>query len=96
MEEKTQQSLLIKVIFFLASLILATLVVVGIVQTIVHNNLLVKNNELLAQNEQIEQAIDETQEEIDIRNSNDYLDDYLEQEEGYGNEGDIIIVIDNP
>lgn len=95
MEEKTQQTTLIKVIALLATLILATLLIVGVVQTFIHNGLIAKNNELLAQNEQIEQAIDQTQEEIDIRNSNDYLDDYLEQEEGYGNEGDIIVIINN-
>lgn len=90
MEQSNSQNALIKVIFVLASIILLGLLSVGVVQTFVHNGLIAKQAELEAQNATIEQDIETAQEEIDIRESNEYLDDFLEQEQGYGNDGEVI------
>ena len=88
--EKSQQTL-IKIIMLFAALIFVALLSVGIIQTFVHNGLLAKSTELQTQNEQVLQDTSEVEEEIEIRESNEFNDDYLEQEEGYGNDGDIII-----
>lgn len=74
-----------------AAIIFVILLSVGIIQTFVHNGLLARSEQLSQQNEQILQDTKEVQEEIDIRESNEYLDDYLEQEQGYGQDGEVII-----
>jgi cell division protein FtsB len=88
--EKTQQ-ILIKIVFALATTILLALLCTGIIQTFSHKSLLAKNAQLNSQNQQILQDIEQVEKEIEIRESNEYLDDYLQQEKGYGKPGDIII-----
>jgi cell division protein FtsB len=88
--EKTQQ-ILIKIVFALATAILLALLCTGIIQTFSHKSLLAKNAQLNSQNQQILQDIEQVEKEIEIRESNEYLDDYLQQEKGYGKPGDIII-----
>lgn len=95
MEETKSQKNLIKVIILLAGLIFVGLLCVGIVQTIIHNNLLAKQQALATQNQTILEDTQTAKDEIDIRESDDYIDDFYEQENGYGNEGDIIITPPN-
>lgn len=75
----------------LAILAVAILLVVAITQTAILNNLKQKQNALNAQNNQIEQDISEIDKEISVRENQEFTDDYLEQENNYGNKGDVIL-----
>lgn len=75
----------------LAILAVAILLVVAITQTAILNNLKQKQNALNAQNNQIEQDISEIDKEIAVRENQEFTDDYLEQENNYGNKGDVIL-----
>lgn len=75
----------------LAILAVAILLVVAITQTAILNNLKQKQNALNAQNNQIEQNISEIDKEISVRENQEFTDDYLEQENNYGNKGDVIL-----
>lgn len=91
MEENKSQQQLIKIIVWFAGLIFAALLVVGIIQTFVHNSLVAKQRELEARNQNILQSTEQVNEEIAVREGDDYIDELFEQENGYGNEGDVII-----
>ena len=91
MEENKSQQTLIKIIALFAGFIFLVLLVTGIIQTTIHNNLITQSQELNARNEQTLQDINDVDNEITIKNGDEYLDDYLEQEEGYGENGEIII-----
>jgi len=95
MEENKSQQLLIKIIVLFAGLIFAALLVVGIIQTFVHNSLLARQQALALQNQNIVQQTEEVDKEIEIREGEDYLDELYEQENEYGNEGDVIIKPEN-
>ncbi len=81
----------IKTTIILAILLVAILVIIAISQTFALKNLLKKSNELQAQNKQIEQNISDIEKEIEIRETPDFTDDYLEQEKGYGKQDDVIL-----
>ncbi len=81
----------IKTTIILAILLVAILLIIAISQTFALKNLQKKSNSLQAKNDQIEQNISNIEKEIEIRETEDFTNDYLEQEEGYGNEKDVII-----
>ncbi len=81
----------IKTTIILAILLVAILLIIAISQTFALKNLQKKSNSLQAKNNQIEQNISNIEKEIEIRETEDFTNDYLEQEEGYGNEKDVIL-----
>lgn len=95
MEENKSQQQLVKIIVWFAGLIFFGLLIVGIVQTFIHNSLIARQRALEAQNQNILQQTEEVDEEIEIREGDDYLDELYEQENEYGNEGDVIIKPNN-
>lgn len=91
MEENKSQQNLVRVIVLLAGLIFVALLTVGVIQTFVHNSLREKQRNLASQNQSVLDQTKKTEDEISIRESEEYLDEFYEQENEYGNEGDVII-----
>lgn len=91
MEENKSQQQLIKIIVWFAGLIFVVLLIVGIVQTFIHNSLIARQSALEAQNQEILQQTEQVNDEIEVREGDDYLDELYEQENEYGDEGDVII-----
>lgn len=84
---------LAKTLIILSAILLLALFITGIVQSFQISSL--KSQEALAKqknNEMIEN-LQEVQDEIDYKNSDDYYKDYYELEEKYGKEGDKIYEI---
>ncbi len=84
---------LAKTLIILSAILLLALFITGIVQSFQISSL--KSQEALAKqknNEMIEN-LQEVQDEIDYKNSDDYYKDYYELEEKYGQEGDKIYEI---
>ena len=87
-EEKTKQ--LIKCIVILVAVIFCTMFTVAIVQTFVIKNLENKLTTLEQNNEIIIQQNEDVEDEIEIRQSEDFIDEFLEKD-GYGHEGEVIL-----
>ena len=86
-EEKTKH--LIKYIVILVAVILLTLVTVALVQTFTIKGLENKLETLEKNNQEIIQQNEKAEKEIEIRESEDFIDEFLEKE-GYGKDGEII------
>lgn len=82
---------LIKATVILAISLVAILIIIAISQTFIIKGLTKTNNTLESKNDQIEQNIKDIDKEIEARESQDFKDEYLETEEGFGKEGDIIL-----
>ena len=87
-EEKNQQ--LIKFIVILIAVIFFTMLTVALVQTFVIKNMEDKLNLLQDNNQSVIEQNEEVENEIEIRNSEDFIDEFLEKE-GYGKDGEVIL-----
>lgn len=90
---ETKEEKLKKIIVFFASILILVLFSLGVILTLVHNNLL---NQLASLEESAanqEQQITDNQDEIDARQNPDNIDDIL-KDSGYGTEDDVIVEIE--
>ena len=87
--ERTKKNF--KVMLVCMSIVICCFLLTGIVLTFVlkskQGNLAATNN----QNTQLEQEYKELKDQQDYKDSDQYADDYYQYEEGYGNDGDIVI-----
>ena len=87
-EEKNKQ--LIKVIVILVSILFLILVTIALIQTFTIKGLENKLSNIENNNQATLEQIEKTENEITIRETEDYIDEYLEKE-GYGKDGEVIL-----
>ena len=79
--------------FISMSIVLCFLLLTGIILTFVLKTKQSNLNSQNTENIQLEQEYKNLKEQNDYKNSNQYADDYFQYEQGYGNQGDIIIEV---
>lgn len=90
MPEEKQNKQLIKLVIILVAVLFFAMITTGIVQTFVLKGLNNKQSDLIQKNQQTLEQIQDTEDEIAIRESDDFADASLKKD-GYGNKDDIII-----
>lgn len=90
-EEKNTQ--LIKVIVILVTIIFCALITIALIQTFTIKKLEKNLDNIQIQNEVVLDKIEETQNEIDIRENPETKDEYANEvleKDGYGQDGEVI------
>lgn len=90
MQKEEQNKQLTKFVIILVAVLIFAMLTVALVQTFVLKGLQNKYANIDQQNKQTLQQIDETQNEYDIRSSDEFGDESLKKD-GYGKPEDIII-----
>lgn len=90
MEKERKDNQLIKLVIILIAILFFVLITIAVIQTFAISNLEGKLKDIKDENTQTLKQIDKTEQEIEIRESAEYVDEFLEKE-GYGKEGEIII-----
>lgn len=91
MEEKNKRKF--KIMFIVMSAVLCCFFIVGVVQTFILKSKQINLNNLKTENLELEQEYNKTKDEYEYKSDENYQNEYWENEEGYGEEGDKIIEI---